>query len=114
MTSRLFKVQNRLIHLRRFQGKDYHAAFEISFVNGFHREKFFASSWFTKALNDGASLIDMIKSCPGRFASKFGCTHKMTMAGQRGSSVSKLVNDLGTINQTRDDIHDLMLTNQLT
>ena len=56
----------------------------------------------------------MIKSCPGRFASKFVCTHKMTMAGQRGSSVSKLVNDLGMINQTRDDIHDLMLTNQLT
>ena len=56
----------------------------------------------------------MIKSCPERFASTFVCNHKRTLAGQRGSSVAKLVNDLGAINQTRDDIRDLMLTNQLT
>ena len=95
------------------EGKDYHAAFEISFANGLDRERFFASPEFTKALHDGAILIDMIKPCPERFAATFVRDHQMTLAGQRGSSVAQLVTDLGAVNQIRDDIHHLMLTNKL-
>ena len=94
-------------------GKDYHAAFEISFATGLDRERFFASPEFTKALHDGAMLIDMIKPCPERFAATFVRDHQMTLAGQRGSSVAQLVTDLGALNQIRDDIHHLMLTNTL-
>ena len=95
------------------EGKDYHAAFEISFATGLDRERFFASPEFTKALHDGAILIDMIKPCPERFAATFVRDHQMTLAGQRGSSVAQLVTDLGALNQIRDDIHHLMLTNKL-
>ena len=37
----------------------------------------------------------------------------MTLAGQRGSSVAQLVAELGALNQIRDDIGSLMLTNKL-
>ena len=94
-------------------GKDYHAAFEISFANGLDRESFFASKEFQSALSDGAFMIDMIKPCEERFTATFVRDHQMTLAGQRGSSVAQLVNDLGALNQIRDDILNLMLTNQL-
>ena len=94
-------------------GKDYHAAFEISFANGLDRESFFASQEFRSALSDGAFMIDMIKPCEERFTATFVRDHQMTLAGQRGSSVAQLVNDLGALNQVRDDIRNLMLTNEL-
>ena len=94
-------------------GKDYHAAFEISFANGLDRESFFASKELQSALSDGAFMIDMIKPCEERFTATFVRDHQMTLAGQRGSSVAQLVNDLGALNQIRDDILNLMLTNQL-
>ena len=58
-------------------------------------------------------MIDMIKPCEERFTATFVKDHQMTLAGQRGSSVAQLVNDLGALNQIRDDILNLMLTNQL-
>lgn len=94
-------------------GKDYHAAFEISFANGLDRESFFASQEFHSALTDGAFMIDMIKPCEERFAATFVKDHKMTLAGERGSSVAQLVTSLGALNQIRDDIKNLMLTNKL-
>ena len=94
-------------------GKDYHAAFEISFASGLDRESFFASQEFRSALSDGAFMIDMIKPCEERFTATFVRDHQMTLAGQRGSSVAQLVNDLGALNQVRDDIRNLMLTNEL-
>ena len=95
------------------EGKDYHAAFEVSFANGLDRERFFSSEEFTKAFSDGAFMIDMIKPSAERFAATFVRDHQMTLAGQRGSSVSQLITGLGALNQIRDDIHHLMLTNTL-
>ena len=85
------------------EGKDYHAAFEVSFANGLDRERFFSSEEFTKALSDGAFMIDMIKPSAERFAATFVRDHQMTLAGQRGSSVSQLITGLGALNQIRDD-----------
>ena len=94
-------------------GKDYHAAFEISFANGLDRESFFASPEFITALTEGANKIDYIKPSPERFTATFVRDHKMTLAGQRGSSVANLINSLGASNQIRDDINKLILTNTL-
>ena len=58
-------------------------------------------------------MIDMIKPSAERFAATFVRDHQMTLAGQRGSSVSQLITSLGALNQIRDDIHHLMLTNTL-
>ena len=96
------------------QGKDYNAAFEITFSNGLDRERFFASDQYIKAMSDGGCIIQMIKPCLERFASTFVCDHQMTLAGQRGSSTAQLITDLGATNQIRDDIKTLMLTNQLS
>ena len=109
----LFPDAQGVEHVEK-DGKDYHAAFEISFANGLDRESFFASKEFQSALSDGAFMIDMIKPCEERFTATFVKDHQMTLAGQRGSSVAQLVNDLGALNQIRDDILNLMLTNQLT
>ena len=94
-------------------GKDYHAAFEISFANGFDRERFFSYDEFTRALHDGAYMIDMIKPCPERYAVTLVDENGMTTAGQRGFSVSQLVSTLGAFNQLNDDVSRLMLTNEL-
>jgi hypothetical protein len=94
-------------------GKDYHAAFEVSFASGLDRENFFASEEFIKALSAGSDKIDFIKPSPERFTATFVRDHQMTLAGQRGSSVANLINNIGASNQVRDDIKKLMLTNSL-
>ena len=94
-------------------GKDYHAAFEVSFASGLDREYFFASAEFVEALSAGSGKIDFIKPSPERFTATFVQDHQMTLAGQRGSSVANLINTIGASNQVRDDIKKLMLTNSL-
>jgi hypothetical protein len=94
-------------------GKDYHAAFEISFKTALDRETVFANSAYLDALAKGSNMIDMIKPCHERFTATFVSGHAMTLAGKRGSSVSQLITELGALNQIRDDIDNLMLINKL-
>ena len=94
-------------------GKDYHAAFEISFKTALDRENVFASSAYLDALAKGSKIIDMIKPCHERFTATFVSGHAMTLAGKRGSSVAQLITDLGALNQIRADIDNLMLSNKL-
>ena len=94
-------------------GKDYHAAVEISFHNALDRETVFASQGYREAFTAGKGMIDMIKPCHERFTATFVSQHKMTLAGKRGSSVAQLITDLGALNQVRKDIDSLMLTNKL-
>ena len=49
------------------EGADYHVAFEVSFANGLDRD-LLLNEEFTKALSDGAFMIDMIKPSAERFA----------------------------------------------
>ena len=94
-------------------GKDYHAALEVSFKYGLDRESFFASPEFVSALSEGENKIDFIKPSPERFTATFLRDHQKTLAGQRGSSVASLMNSLGAANQIHDDIKQLILTNIL-
>ncbi len=94
-------------------GKDYHACFEIAFATALDRERVFSNSGFLAALGKGSDLIDMIKPSEERFTATFVADHKMTLAGERGSSVSQLITGLGALNQIRDDINNLMLFNKL-
>lgn len=98
---------------REKQGKDYHAAIEISFENALDRETVFASQAYKDAFTAGKNLIDMIKPSHERFTATFVSDHQMTLAGKRGSSVAQLITELGALNQVRSDIDSLMLTNKL-
>jgi hypothetical protein len=86
----------------------YQAAFEIAFKNHLEMEYFFASTEFSNATNGIDKVIAQLNSYPERDSYCFVYDGKMTTAGQRGSRTASLIRNLGAINQTKDDILDLI------
>ena len=86
----------------------YQAAFEIAFRNHLEMETFFASTEFGDATNGIDKIASQLNSYPERDSYCFVYDGKMTTAGQRGSRTAGLIRDLGAINQTKDDILDLV------
>ncbi|MDZ4798638.1 MAG: EthD domain-containing protein [Bryobacteraceae bacterium] len=87
----------------------YQAAFEIAFTNRLEQEKFFASDAYATAVADQAKYIKQIFPFPERSAYALVYGGKMTLAGQRSSTVAELITSIGATNQLRDDITSLML-----
>lgn len=87
----------------------YHAAFEIAFASHLEREIFLASQNYQQATQKAAIYLEKIKLFPERSAYTFVYESKMTLAGQRSSSVAELIADIGAINQLQEDITTLML-----
>jgi hypothetical protein len=94
--------------------KQYQGAYEIAFANHLEREKFFASPEYAAAIKDAAKYLKQIKPFPERSAYTFVYNGKMTLAGQRSSSVAELITDIGAVNQLKEDISSLMLTKTLS
>ena len=94
--------------------KNYQAAFEIAFSNPLAMETFFASKEFAAAVKDQTKYVKEIFPFPERTAYTFVYDGKMTLAGQRSSSVAELIVDIGATNQLKEDIVSLMLTQKLT
>ncbi|NER30159.1 MAG: EthD domain-containing protein [Symploca sp. SIO1C4] len=88
--------------------KQYQAAFEIAFSNALEMEAFFASQEYAAAVANQANYIQQISPFPERTAYTFVYDGKMTIAGQRSSSVAELIAEVGAINQLKDDIVSLM------
>lgn len=88
---------------------NYQAAFDIAFANRLEQEKFFASDAYAKAVADQAKYVKQISPFPERSAYAFVYNGKMTLAGQRSSTVAELITSIGATNQLRDDITTLML-----
>lgn len=95
------------------KGKEYDAAYEIAFVNQLEREKFFASVEYNQAIQNASQYLQQIRPFPERTAYTFVYEGKMTLAGQRSSSVAELITDIGAINQIQPDITELMLHQKL-
>jgi|GEM_PF-331143 hypothetical protein len=89
--------------------KQYHAAYEIAFSNHLEREKFFNSSEYASAVQEANRYIKQIQAFPERTAYTFVSNGKMTLAGQRSSSVAELITGIGAVNQLQEDVKSLML-----
>lgn len=89
--------------------ESYEAAFEIAFSNRLELETFFASDAYKSAAKDQARYIRQISPFPERSAYTFVYDGRMTLAGQRSSTVADLINRIGATNQLQDDISQLML-----
>ena len=86
----------------------YQAAFEIAFRNHLEMEYFFASTEFVDAKSGINKVVSQLNSYPERDPYCFVYDGKMTTAGQRGSRTAGLIRDLGAINQTKENILDLI------
>jgi hypothetical protein len=89
--------------------KQYQAAFEIAFKNHMDMKRFFASEEYAAAVSNQTKYIKQIASFPERDTYTFVYDSKLTLAGQRTSTVAELIADLAATNQTEDNIVNLML-----
>lgn len=94
--------------------KHYQAAFEIAFANPLEMETFFASKEYAAAVKDQARYVKQLLPLPERSAYTFVYDSKMTLAGQRSSTVAELIADIGATNQLKDDVVCLMLEQKLS
>ena len=87
----------------------YHAAYEIAFLNHLEREKFFSSSEYAGAIQEANYYLQQIRPFPERTAYTFVYDGQMTLAGQRSAKVADLIAQIGAANQLREDITSLMI-----
>ncbi len=93
--------------------KQYQAAFEIAFANPLEMETFFASKEYATAVQDQVKYVQRILPFPERTAYTFVYDGKMTLAGQRSSTVAELIANIGATNQLKEDVVCLMLEQKL-
>ncbi|MEH2406057.1 EthD domain-containing protein [Nostoc sp.] len=93
--------------------KQYQAAFEIAFANPLEMETFFASKEYAIATKDQARYVQRLLPFPERTAYTFVYDGKMTLAGQRSSTVAELIANIGATNQLKEDVVSLMLEQKL-
>lgn len=89
--------------------KQYQAVFEIAFKNRINMEMFFASEEYSTAVKNQAKYIKQISTFPERATYTFVYDGKMTLAGQRSSTVAKLITSIGATNQLQRNILELVL-----
>ena len=94
--------------------QNYQAAVEIAYWNRLELELLFASKEYQDLVSEHSKYVKQIRPFPERTAYTFVNDGKMTLAGQRSSTVAQLIMDIGAANQLQDDIVNLMLNNQLT
>jgi hypothetical protein len=93
--------------------QQYQAAFEIAFSNPLEMETFFASREYAAAVQNQARYIQRLLPFPERTAYTFVYDGKMTLAGQRSSTVAELIANIGATNQLKEDVVSLMLEQKL-
>lgn len=89
--------------------KQYQAAFEIAFKNHMDMKRFFASEEYVAAVRNQAKYIKQIATFSEQNTYTFIYESKLTLAGQRTSTVAELITNLAATNQTQDNIVNLML-----
>jgi hypothetical protein len=93
--------------------KQYQAAFEIAFANPLEMETFFTSKEYAAAVKDQSNYVKQLLPFPERSAYSFVYDNKMTLAGQRSSTVAELIANIGATNQLKEDVVHLMLEQKL-
>ena len=91
----------------------YQAAVEIAFWNRLDLELMLASPEYREAVKNHHHYVKQVKPFPERSAYTFVYDGQMTLAGQRSSSVAKLIMDIGAANQLQEDVVDLVLNQKL-
>ncbi|MDJ0736283.1 MAG: EthD domain-containing protein [Nostocaceae cyanobacterium] len=91
------------------ESKQYQGAFEIAFANRLDMEMFFASSEYQAAVQGQSKFIRQICPFPERTAYAFVYEGKMTLAGERSSTVAELIMNIGATNQLKEDIVELIV-----
>lgn len=89
--------------------RQYQAAFEIAFKNRIDMETFFVSEEYNAVVKNQAKYIKQINPFPEQDAYTFVYDSKMTLAGQRGSTIAELIANIGATNQLQNNILDLVL-----
>lgn len=89
--------------------ESYQAAFEIAFADHLAMESFFRSEAYAAAIKEQPRFIQQLCPFPERSVYTFVYDGRMTLAGERSSTVAELITNIGATNQVRDDIRSLML-----
>jgi alkylhydroperoxidase/carboxymuconolactone decarboxylase family protein YurZ len=89
--------------------QNYHAAFEIAFASREEMDRFFASSQYATAVKSLSQHVKQMRVFPERSAYTFVYGGRITLAGQRSSSVAELITTIGATNQLRGDVTGLMV-----
>lgn len=92
---------------------NYQAAVEIAYWNRLELELLFASKEYQELLSEHQKYVKQIRPFPERSAYTFVNDGKMTLAGQRSSTVAQLIMDIGAANQLQEDVVSLMLNQKL-
>ncbi|MBH8563072.1 EthD domain-containing protein [Nostoc sp. CENA67] len=89
--------------------KQYQAAFEIAFKNRTDMKTFLNSEPYTSLVKDQGKYIKQFASFLEEGTYTLVHNGKLTLAGQRTSTVAELITNLGATNQTQDNILNLIL-----
>jgi alkylhydroperoxidase/carboxymuconolactone decarboxylase family protein YurZ len=87
----------------------FQAVFEIAFEDHLAMEMFFTSDVYAAAIKDQPRYVRQICCFPERDAYTFVYEDKMTLSGQRGSTIAQHITDIGAVNQVQSEILDLMI-----
>ncbi len=91
----------------------YHAAIELAFSDALQMNFFIQSTQYQFITKDLEFYCESFYPFPERSAHTFVYDSKMTLSGQRGSTVASLITSLGAANQLAPSIIDLITGNPL-
>lgn len=92
--------------------EQFQACIEIAFSDRFEMERFFASDEYKNVELTQEKYIRQISVFQQRTAFTFVFDNLITLQGLRGSYTASLIRNVGATNQVKDDIVNLMLTNE--
>ncbi|MDX1978123.1 MAG: EthD domain-containing protein [Pseudanabaenaceae cyanobacterium bins.68] len=85
----------------------YQACLELAFANGLALEHFFADPIYQATTSTQPQYLSQISTFPLRDAYTFVYDGKITLAGERGSSIAQLITRIGAVNQLQPEITSL-------
>ncbi len=90
------------------------AVLDLTFATPLSRRRFFASEDFSRTVDaqrSGISAMSTAFAVSGMYT--YVRDKELTLAGLRGSRPAKLIERLGAVNQTAEDVRHLMMTSGL-
>lgn len=92
--------------------EQFQACIEIAFSDRFEMERFFASDEYKSTEATQAKHFRQISVFPQRTVFTYVYDNLITLQGLRGTYTASLIRKIGATNQVKDDIMQLMLTNE--
>lgn len=89
------------------------AILDLTFATPLARRRFFASDKFVRTVDDQKQHIGYVTAFAVSGMYTYVRDKELTLAGLRGSRPAQLIEQLGTVNQTAEDVRHPMLTGTL-